>query len=386
MFEAQERLDAIQLGHGVGDEPVAVDHKQLVSGEHVQPPVNVVMVSGHGHRPVVCVNRAVRLHHQLLERPAAAVRQGVAVQLRVIRYGPDHRIPEDEQQLNARIHRLDAFRYLWCHEIAGTLFNGDLVGERVRHPPSVPIQATFVVVVPVEEMHLAVGLLHRLVQEQHLQQRPRAAFPHTDDDRLRQSSAGLRKPESPVRSIVLSRSGGTGRVLVVDHFVQSLQRPAVGASVNVQAAQQEQHSHAQYQLGPLDIRNTPSSHYDLHIWRIVPGGAIIAVWWRNGGGVGAPGGRLAADPAVARTQGTGPASGQVVRRGGDGWWSWGERSTSVGGGGSGGVVSRLFGVRVAAASAVEVGYRRGGGGGAGLGRASRLNVLNGCRRRRRRRL
>jgi len=51
-------------------------------------------------------------------------------------------------------------------------------------------------------------------------------------------------------------------------------------------------------------------------WRIVPGGAIIAVWWRNGGGVGAPGGRLAADPAVARTRGTGPASGQVVRRGG----------------------------------------------------------------------
>jgi len=112
VLEAQERLDAAQLGHGVGDESVAVDHEQLLSGEYVQPPVNVVMVSGHGHRPVVGVHRAVRLHHQLLERPTAAVGQRVAVQLRIIRYGPDHGIPEDEKQLNARVHRLDAFWYL----------------------------------------------------------------------------------------------------------------------------------------------------------------------------------------------------------------------------------------------------------------------------------
>lgn len=112
VLEAQERLDAIQLGHGIGDEPVAVDHEQLVPGEHVQPPVNVVVVCGHGHRPVVGVDRAVRPHHQLLERPAAAVRQGIAVQLSVIGYGPDHRVPEDQQQLNARVHRLNAFRYL----------------------------------------------------------------------------------------------------------------------------------------------------------------------------------------------------------------------------------------------------------------------------------
>jgi len=72
----------------------------------------MVVVSGHGHRSVVGVYRAVRLHHQLLERPTAAVRQWVAVQLRIIRYGPDYGIPEDEKQLNARVHRLDAFWYL----------------------------------------------------------------------------------------------------------------------------------------------------------------------------------------------------------------------------------------------------------------------------------
>lgn len=93
-------------------------------------------------------------------------------------------------------------------------------------------------------------------------------FPNVFYTHLRQSSAGLREPESSVRSIVLSRPGWTGCVLVVDHFVQSLQWPAVGASVDVQAAQQEQHGRAQHQLGPLDIRNTPSSHYDLHICNI----------------------------------------------------------------------------------------------------------------------
>jgi len=81
-------------------------------------------------------------------------------------------------------HRTRPF-YLGRHEIAGTLLNGDLVGKRVRHAPPVPVQSPFVVVVPVEEVHLAVRLLHGLVQVQHLQQRPRAAFPHANDDRLR---------------------------------------------------------------------------------------------------------------------------------------------------------------------------------------------------------
>lgn len=58
--------------------------------------------------------------------------------------------------------------YLRRHEIARALFNGDLVGKRIWHPSPVPVQPLFVVVVPVEEMHLAVCLLHRLVQEQHL--------------------------------------------------------------------------------------------------------------------------------------------------------------------------------------------------------------------------
>jgi len=63
-----------------------------------------------------------------------------------------------------------------------------------------------------------------------------------------------------------------------------------------------------------------------------------------------------------------------VRRRVEGSCSRGEWRTGVGG------VSRFLGVRVAAASAV--GGALGRGGGAGLGRASRLNVLNGRHRRR----
>lgn len=78
-LQAQERLDPVQLGHRVGDEPVAVDDEQLFAGEHVQPPIHVVVVRGNGNRPVVGVHRAVRTDHQLFKRPAAPVGHGVAV-------------------------------------------------------------------------------------------------------------------------------------------------------------------------------------------------------------------------------------------------------------------------------------------------------------------
>lgn len=72
----------------------------------------MVVVGGDRYRSVVGVHRAVRLDYQLLERSAAPVGHRIAVQLSVIRYGPDDRLPEDEQQFHARVHRLNPFRYL----------------------------------------------------------------------------------------------------------------------------------------------------------------------------------------------------------------------------------------------------------------------------------
>lgn len=79
------------------------------------------------------------------------------------------------------------------------------------------------------------------------------------------------------------------------------------------------------------IRSWPRSYYTVFTWRIVPGGAIIAVWWRNGGGVGAPGGRLAADPAAARTHEVRTQSvvGKSFEGGVGDSWSWGEQRASV---------------------------------------------------------
>lgn len=76
--------------------------------------------------------------------------------------------------------------------------------------------------------------------KKHLKKKKKT-FLHTH---LRQSSAGLRKPDPPVRPVVLRRPDGAGGVLVDGRLVHDLQRPAVGASVDVQAAQQEQHGGA----------------------------------------------------------------------------------------------------------------------------------------------
>lgn len=82
-------------------------------------------------------------------------------------------------------------RYLRRDEVGGTLLDGDLVLEGVRHLVAVPLQTTTVVVIAVEEVHLPGRLLDARVQEQHLQQSASAAFPDADDDRLHKSSKKL---------------------------------------------------------------------------------------------------------------------------------------------------------------------------------------------------
>jgi len=54
----------------------------------------------------------------------------------------------------------------------------------VRHLLAVPFQALQVVLVPVEEVHLAAGLLDPRMQVEHLQQRPGSALSHADDEGL----------------------------------------------------------------------------------------------------------------------------------------------------------------------------------------------------------
>jgi len=74
--------------------------------------------------------------------------------------------------------------HLWRHKVAGTLLDGYLAPERVRHLLAVPLQTLQVVLVPVEEVHLAAGLLDPRMQVEHLQQRPGSALSHADDEGL----------------------------------------------------------------------------------------------------------------------------------------------------------------------------------------------------------
>ena len=81
--------------------------------------------------------------------------------------------------------KLEEQTHLWRDEIARTLLDGDLAPEGIRHLAPIPLEAFPVIVVPVEEVHLAGGLLDLRVKEQHLEERPGPAFAHPDDDRLR---------------------------------------------------------------------------------------------------------------------------------------------------------------------------------------------------------
>lgn len=114
-------------------------------------------------------------------------------QLGVIRNRPGYRFAYNQQQLDAAVHRADPLRHLGRHEVAGTLLDGDLALEGVWHLPPVPFEAFAVVVVTVKEMHLAGRLLYLRMQEQHLQQRPCAAFAYADYDRLGQMAIRARK-------------------------------------------------------------------------------------------------------------------------------------------------------------------------------------------------
>lgn len=81
--------------------------------------------------------------------------------------------------------------HLGRDKVARALLNGNLALERVGHLLSVPLEALLEVVVAVEEVHLAGGLLYLRVQEEHLEEGAGAALAHPYDDGLGQLPARL---------------------------------------------------------------------------------------------------------------------------------------------------------------------------------------------------
>lgn len=199
-FEPEEILNSAQLRHRIFDQLIAVHYENLLSGEHFQPTMHVGVIEGNGDRSIGFINGTVGSHNELLERTRylllllllllrRAVGQcrcgrSVRAQLRVIRYRPGDRFPHDQQQLDAAVHRADSLGHLGRHEVTGALLDRDLSLEGVGHLAAIPFQTLPVVVVTVEEVDLTGRLLYLRVQEEHLQQCPRAAFAYADYDGL----------------------------------------------------------------------------------------------------------------------------------------------------------------------------------------------------------
>lgn len=74
--------------------------------------------------------------------------------------------------------------HLRGHKVAGTLLDGDLAAEGVRHLLAVPLQALQIVLVAIEEVHLAACLLDPGMQVEHLQEGAGSALSHSDDESL----------------------------------------------------------------------------------------------------------------------------------------------------------------------------------------------------------
>lgn len=125
-LQSEEILDPAQLRHRVLDQLVTVHYENLLPGEHLQPPMHVRVVQGNRYWPVRLVDAAVRSYHQFLEATRrlllldtswCSIRQGrsgrgVRPQLSVVGYRSGHWFPHYQQQLHARVHRADSFRYL----------------------------------------------------------------------------------------------------------------------------------------------------------------------------------------------------------------------------------------------------------------------------------
>lgn len=114
-------------------------------------------------------------------------------QLRVVRYSPSNRFPHDQQQLDAAVHRANPLGHLGGHEVTRALLDGDLPLEGVRHLSSIPFQTLPVIVVAIEEVNFTGRFLYLRMKEEHLQQRPRAAFAYADYDGLREMAIRSRE-------------------------------------------------------------------------------------------------------------------------------------------------------------------------------------------------
>lgn len=150
----QEPLGLSQLREGVLNEGVSVHHVDLLPGEQLQPAGEMLVVQAPLQRLVARVNVAL-VDQELLQRLEGLVAAQVVVEdLGVVRDQPFCRVADDEQEADGRVHVPDASWRLGAGKVAGGLLHRQLTRQSEGHLGTVPSQASLVVLLHVEVVHL----------------------------------------------------------------------------------------------------------------------------------------------------------------------------------------------------------------------------------------
>lgn len=153
-WQVQEPLGLPQLGEGIPNQRVAVHHMDLLPGEYLQPTGEVLVVQAplQGLVPRVDVTA---VDQELLQRLVGLVAgQAVVKDLGVVGHQPLSRVPDNEQQPDCGIHVPYTCRSLRGRKVAGGLLHCQLTRDREGHLGSVPSQASAVVFIYIEVVHL----------------------------------------------------------------------------------------------------------------------------------------------------------------------------------------------------------------------------------------
>lgn len=125
--------------------------------EVLQPVLHVHIVQAAIESLVSQIDLAILHQHRLDGLVALVLLETVVEDLGVVRKHPLSGISEDEQQLNVRIHLMDAFGDFAGGEVGRRLLYCQLVGEGIGHLAEIPRQALLKVTLPVKEVHFVLS-------------------------------------------------------------------------------------------------------------------------------------------------------------------------------------------------------------------------------------
>lgn len=189
-LEFQESLHLFHLWKRISDQLIPVHDVDAVQGEVLEPVLHVDVVQASVKCLVSQVDLAILHKNRLDGLVVLVLLEAVVKDLGVVRQHPLGGVSEDEQQLDVRVHLMDAFRDLAGGEVGRCLFHRQLVWKGVRHLAEVPRQPLLEMTLPVKKVDFVLSSRYSSVQTEHLDQRPRAPLPHADDDNLRELLVG----------------------------------------------------------------------------------------------------------------------------------------------------------------------------------------------------